>query len=766
MSTDRQWLELAVAHHQAGRLREAHELYGQVLQADPENTHALRYLGLMAQQLGNHEQAIELIEKAHRHGRPDPQSLNTLGMAHAGAGRFREAKRCFAKALGLKADYADAHGNLASTLRALGQLKEAEPSYRRALALDPRSAEAHYNLGNLLIELRRPAEALAQFEQALALRPDYVEAHNNMGSALLQLGRTDEAERCFRSAISLQPAYAQAHHNLGTLLQDLRRLDEAEQSYRAALATAPQVFETATSLGNVLHNLGRFEEALACHGDAIALRPDAAQAHYNRGNSLASLDRWEQAGASYARAIQLDPAFGAARWALAMAQLPSVYDNASQVAERRAAFARQLDELSAWVGSTPSAAEDALIQQPFHLAYQHEDNRELLAKYGKLCTTVMGRWGQRQKLTSAPARKTGPMRLGIVSAHIHGHSVWHAILKGWVRHLDRERVELHLFHLGLSDEETEFAKAKAAYFLQGSHGLRQWVDAIRQQELDALAFPEIGMHTLAAQIASLRLAPVQIASWGHPETTGIPTLDYYVSAEDFEPPDAGRYYTEKLVPLPHLGSFYEPYGTAPEAPDLAALGIPEKEPLFLCPGTPFKYLPSYDGLITAIARQLGACRFVFFIDERIPYSSKLRRRLELAFEQAGLAPQRYLVFIPWQSRARFYGLLSRAHAYLDTVGFSGFNSAMQAVECGLPIVALEGRFMRGRFGSAILRRMALDELVATSDAEYVSLAVRLGRDEEYREQMRRQIQARRQPLYGDTAPIAALQDFLTSTYSR
>src|SRR5439155_14318015 len=100
----------------------------------------------------------------------------------------------------------------------------------------------------------------------------------------------------------------------------------------------------------------------------------------------------------------------------------------------------------------------------------------------------------------------------IASAHVHAHSVWDAIVKGWLEQLDRDRIDLHVFHLGLrTDQETQSAKARAAHFTQGAGGLREWVEAIRGQELDALIFPEIAMHTLTAQLASLRLAPMQLA---------------------------------------------------------------------------------------------------------------------------------------------------------------------------------------------------------------------------------------------------------------
>jgi predicted O-linked N-acetylglucosamine transferase (SPINDLY family) len=97
---------------------------------------------------------------------------------------------------------------------------------------------------------------------------------------------------------------------------------------------------------------------------------------------------------------------------------------------------------------------------------------------------------------------------------------------------------------------------------------------------------------------------------------------------------------------------------------------------------------------------------------------------------------------------------------LDTTGFSGFNTAMQAVEAGTPIIAMKGAFMRGRFASAILRRMELDELVAASANDYVDIASRIGRDAAYRRELRERIAGRRAILFNDEAPVRALEAFL------
>ena len=141
---------------------------------------------------------------------------------------------------------------------------------------------------------------------------------------------------------------------------------------------------------------------------------------------------------------------------------------------------------------------------------------------------------------------------------------------------------------------------------------------------------------------------------------------------------------------------------------------------------------------------------------------KLRRRLEYAFARADLDFHDYGIFIAWQERSAFLGLLKKADVFLDTLGFSGFNTAMQAVECGLPVVTLEGRFMRGRLAAGIMRRMGLSDMVAGSQEEYIKLVVRLAKDEGYNKFIRQRIEAGRFEIFDDIAPVQAMEDFICS----
>ncbi|HKA39033.1 MAG TPA: tetratricopeptide repeat protein, partial [Burkholderiales bacterium] len=498
---------------------------------------------------------------------------------------------------------------------------------------------------------------------------------------------------------------------------------------------------------------------------ALVLNPAFLDAHFALGMALADLGRRDQALESLRTVLSLDPEHAGARWVLAMCRTLPVDESEAEAARNRAAFSSELVELERWYGAQ-RVVDGSLtvgLLQPFGLAYQEENNREVLSRYGNLCTRLMAAWHEGQGLV--PARRkggsSGAIRVGVVSAQFHDHSVWNAIVKGWFQMLDPDRVSLHGFHVGSdADQETRFAAARASQFEQGKRAVRQWVEAVRDAQPDVLIYPEIGMSPVAVALASLRLAPVQVACWGHPETTGLPTVDYYLSAEDMEPEGAQANYTERLVALPHLGCFVQPGQVEAVVPDLGQWGIDARAPLLLCPGTPFKYAPQHDRIFLEIAQRLGRCRFVFFIFGEGGLSERLRRRLEGVFAGGGLDSGDFVSFIPWQNRAGFSGWLTRADVFLDTIGFSGFNTALQAVECGLPIVTREGRFLRGRLASGILKRMGLPELVAQSEQDYIASAVTLAQDVRYRQHVRSRIAQSRHVLFGDPAPVRALEAFL------
>ena len=304
-----QELEIARAHHLAGRLEEAERQYREIVAAEPGHSGAWHLLGVLAYQTGQAALAADLIGRALLIEPSNPDFLNNLGLVCRALGRPKDAEKQHRAALRIKPDHAAAHGNLGIALADLGRRKEAETSYRRAIALDPSLVDAMNNLGNLLREAGRLQESEKCFRDALKIRPDFAEGHSNLGNVLRLQGRLDEAERCCRQAIVLRPAFVEGMASLGLVLQAARRPAEAEKWLRQALAARPEDLDARIQLGNVLWDQERVEEAAAVYGEALVRDPASALAHNNLGIVLAALGRPEQAEAACRRAIALKPDF-------------------------------------------------------------------------------------------------------------------------------------------------------------------------------------------------------------------------------------------------------------------------------------------------------------------------------------------------------------------------------------------------------------------------------------------------------------------------
>ncbi len=725
-----QTFDTALSLHRQGRLHEAERLYAAVLAAEPEHAGALHHLGVAKAQQGKLEEAIRLIRRAVDR---EPRS-------------------------------AEAHNDLGVALESVKRYEEALPCYERALELREGYAQASFNLGNALQALERHDEAVPRYEHALDLAPDYAEARNNLGKSLFALGRHEEAVAQFTRALAANPRYAEAEQNFAHALDGLGRYAEALEHARRALALKPHSAKAHNAAGNALRKLNRFPEAIRHFERAISLEPSYAEAHYNLAGLFKELGRRAEATRHYEHALAIRPDLAEARFGLCMVELPVLYRNEAEIAERRSAYEDRLIALRDEVESdrTPGDLVDGVGSNlPFYLAYQGLVDRDLQSIWGRLACGIMAARFPPARV-SAPPGPGERVRVGVVSAFFRWHSVWKIPLRGWLTQLDRRRFQVFGYCTsGEHDSETIAAAALCDRFVRGPLPLARWREAILADAPHVLLYPEIGMDGPSAQLAALRLAPVQCNSWGHPVTSGFPTLDYYLSGDLMEPPDGQEHYTERLVRLPNLSVYYDPVEIASAEIERSEIGLRAGATAFWCGQSLYKYLPQYDQIYPRIAREAGDCQFVF-IEYRhgAEVTDLFRQRLRRAFKASGLNADDHCVFLPSLDRARFIGAIGCCDVFLDSIEWSGCNSTLESLVHNLPIVALEGRLMRGRHSAAILRRMGVAETLARSLDEYVALAGRLAREREWRESVGARVAANKHRVYRDRSCITALEEFL------
>jgi predicted O-linked N-acetylglucosamine transferase (SPINDLY family) len=671
----RSLLVQAVGCHQAGRLAEAERLYRQVLDAHPDQFDALHLLGLVHYQRGNCAEAVRLIDRA----------------------------------IAAKPDVSAAHNSRAAALNGLKRFAEAVASCDRAIALDPTNAEAFSNRGLALVELRRYEEALASCESAIALRPDLPEAFNNRGNALKELKRFDAALASYQQAIALRPDYAEGFNNCANALIGLKRFAEALESCQRAIALRRDLAEAYYNRGIALHELKRHEEALASYDQAIALRPGYPEALVNRGTALTDLRRYDEARDSYARALAVAPEHP---------YLKGMHVFANLLVCDWTDFDHDCAQLERGVAGGAAAA------LPFHLlpctsdpAIQLACARDFIARRHPPAAIPLWR-GERY----AHDR----VRVAYLSADFGDHPV-SLLAAGLFERHDRRRFEITAVSYGPDGPSPMRARLKGAFdrFID-AQALRDADVAQRLRDLEIDIAVDLNGFTdgLRPDVLARRPVPVQVNYLGYAGTMGAAYWDYILADRFVIPQDSRRFYTEQVVHLPHAFMVTDASRKiSSPAPTRAQAGLPEGGFVFCCFNNSYKIMPDvFDVWMRLLGQVEGSV--LWLAAANASATDNLRRQAQAR----GVAPDR-LVFAPKVPLNEDHlARLALADLFLDTPRYNAHATAADALWAGVPVLACAGASFASRVAGSLLGAVGLEDLIASSLADYEALALRLAGD--------------------------------------
>lgn len=465
-------------------------------------------------------------------------------------------------------------------------------------------------------------------------------------------------------------------------------------------------------------------------------------------------------------ALRSDPGFLPARWLGFQYPLdPSPASEAEQTV-----FVQRWREGLRWFESQDFRRPGMAAQvwgcvgsaTPFYLHYI-EDAVPEMRRYGRLIARMMAALDP--GLPPRPLRQ-GRRRIAVVSAHFREHTVARLFL-GLFEGLDRERFEVHFLDLEPGGSEWQARLHAAGTRHAGPRQAPQWRALLAALEPDVIVYPEIGMHPMHQGLAALRLAPVQACLWGHPVTTGLPSIDYALVPDALEPRDAAEHYHEALVRLPGLGHGLAPAPTRARAEAPEGLRRSEPDSLeILCAQAAFKLLPAQDAVFAKILGALPRARLHLTPLVGEEHIADLRARMRPAFEREGVDMDTRVLTHALMPLERFQALAAACDFGLDTLGWSGGMSALDLLPQGLPIVAVEGPTMRSRQTAALLTWLDTPELIARDAAGMVRAAQRLGSDAALRERLRARLRERGPTLYARADTQRAFADFLATAQPR
>jgi len=442
--------------------------------------------------------------------------------------------------------------------------------------------------------------------------------------------------------------------------------------------------------------------------------------------------------------------------------LPAFYRDDASALAWRSAWIAAVRALTVAARNSPLRGDEralCLTTTPFLLAYHDADITEAQSAWGDFVEAVAAPL----RLPLVAGRARGIQRIGIVSNRLNESSAGR-FFNAWIDELLAAGFDLRLYAIGPRDEVTAKLANRAPLQHLGVDEIHRWQtvrDTILRDEVDALVFPEPQGSPLLLLTAALRCAPVQCAGYGNPLTTGLPSMDYFLSPDAAEVSSPTSHYRERVVRLAGMGTrIAPPPDVNPRS--LADFGLTEGPRYCLISQQLQKWSPTFvDAVITLLQRDSNT-RIVRFPHGSAGVSSAaFDDMLAARCADAGLAMAERVLTLPWLSWADFLALHRHMQVSLDTWPFGGGSTTVDALSQSLPVVTRSGLFLRGRQSTGLLRLAGLDSLAVDTPAQFVERAIEVARSPHEFMAARQQTDTSVLHASGETV-FASIAEFISS----
>ncbi|MGC4051095.1 MAG: tetratricopeptide repeat protein [Paludibaculum sp.] len=570
------------------------------------------------------------------------------------------------KALGLWGE-----GDLGGAIQSLSLSARVEPNAHNRLS----------DLGVLHVQNQSWQDALECFGLCQELQPDEPTVLQGQAESLSRLGRFQEATLAARQWLRVAPADHAASRLLAYCLASEGRLDEAFSTAEQNLKECPDSESTLTLLDAICQKRRRFEPALTYAQTAARLHPDSAAAAARLAAACWNVGDSEGAQAARSRALSLgvtDPELGASLDWLA---LHDPHQTAESLLECHRASVRT------WCG-------------PDSASLPHRN-------------------------TPDPARR---IRVGYLSGEFVSNAAYWFLLP-WLRCHDPAQVETFYYMAHPQRDRATAQYREIAHNWRDVSSLK--TDALARQiqsdSIDILVDLSGHFGTNRLSVFNRRPAPVQFSYPNYPGTTGLSAIDYILTDIWTTPPGSEGEYVETPYRLP---SGYFVY----HAPGEGSGSLPPPVQIngFITFGLfqrPGKLHPAVWNTVAATLHQVPESRLlIHFASAELddPNSQQVARLLaELSLR--GVAANR-VRFRGTRAMEAHLATVAEADIALDSFPYTGQTTTCGCLWMGVPVVTLRGHFHAARVTPAILDRMGLGQLAASSEEGYVKTAVNLASD--------------------------------------
>ncbi|MBY0403720.1 MAG: tetratricopeptide repeat protein [Cyanobacteria bacterium] len=786
-----QLLTLGLAAHENGQFEAAEDYYVKILDINPIHGDAHHLLGILFHEKKDFNNALSHLENAIQFAGPIAPFFNSLGNLLSDMQLLHKAREAYQKAIEIsiasplnedKASLWEYYLNLGTALHSENQFSQAQQNFLLALQLAPNSPEVLNNLGNLYRDQSDFEAAIQHYEKAIALDPGYFAALYNLGSAYQKKQDHTHALKIWNQVIEINPQFAQAYDHIGALYFQQGKTQEAIAYYLKAKEVNPHYARAHFNLGTLYQSLNRMDEALQAYEESHRLDPKNIKCLLSMGGLHQIINQPHQAIQYYEKAYQISPEYSILiKKALT---LPIIYQSNEEISQWRSHQWDTLKQIETFL-SEPSISPETFSNTSensknpltsdhldpfldlgctnFYLAYQGFNDEAHQALLGKIIQLAYGPSLIPPPLSSSfKPKQEGQYKIGIFSRFLTKDHTITLLYQGLIHQLPRDKFEIVYFTLNKAEDvSVHFPLHPSDQLVELSlNSLSENHTLIQAQQLDLLYYLDLGMDPLSYYLAFSRLAPVQCTSWGHPSTSGIPTIDYFITQEDIDPvPQSDIHYTEKLVRFRHLNIFYSPPKALSSDDSTLAkrenFGFSMEDHLYICAQSLFKIHPDFDQILQGILDTDPKAQILFLHGFNSSWGEALKKRWA---KSVPVHHQRIHILTRLDHQG-FIAFQTVADVLLDSFPFAGGNTTLEALGYGIPVVTLNNPQARGRVSLAIYKQMNVLDCIAENFEEYIAIAVKLATESEYRLQISQKIVAAHSKIFETKAPVQELTTF-------
>ncbi|WP_413172057.1 tetratricopeptide repeat protein [Anabaena azotica] len=638
-------------------------------------------------------------------------------------------------------------------------LQLSEQWYLRALSIHPQLAKSHYNLGFIYEQQDEWERAINSYINAITINPNYTKAYYHLGLIFKRQKNFIKAIEQFSQVLQLDADHQGAKFNLALLWQQGEGADFIQNLLgETELELLPQLIENINDTGAMLVRQRKWEQAKSYFQSVIDLDPDCVLAHYNLGCVLQNQKYYSEAISSYQRGLKIDP-----NYIDAIKNLGYVYYKNGQSDLAQECFQKilKLDpnhgetyELLGFIAGEQGKLSDCinLLNEALKI---NPNNPKLhscfLFNLSSLITFTPQEildsaqlWYQQQVVNQwlptlthhnnnkNPQRR---LRIGYISPDFRRHSV-SAFIKPIFQHHDRTQVEVFCYGEvnepdAITDEIIDICDA-----WRSTVGLSdlQVAELIQTDRIDILI--DLAGHTANNRmiVLGMKPAPIQATYLGYFSTTGLPSIDYWITDQILHPHDTQEKTSETIWRLPRCYVGYEPLKTAPKVVEL-----PYKKTgvfTFASFNNLRKLTPETFALWSEILKAVPHSRLVLKCASSDVFSSLVAEKIQTPFVEQGIDPKRIFLYGGYAADEDHLNLYNQVDLHLDSMPYTGCTTTCEALWMGVPTVTLAGTRKMERMSASILHSVGLDDCIAHSATEYVQRAIALAQNPDYLQSLR------------------------------